>query len=91
MSSNRPIRLLDPARRVIEKAGAATGRPGIEVIAGVARKHPSRVYRWMREKSVGGTGGLIPSRAQTEILEWSVREKIGIVPEDFFGSSQAAA
>lgn len=83
MSNHRPIRL-DPACRIIEKAGKATGRPGIEVIAEVVKRHPSRVYRWMRPKSVGGTDGFIPSRDQAEILNWAKRENIPITPEDFF-------
>lgn len=73
---------LDPARTVIAKAG------GVEAVVAVTGKHISRVYRWMRSKEKGGTGGIIPPGSANAILQHAQKTGLPISASDFFTPSQ---
>lgn len=75
---------LDPARTVIAKAG------GVEAVVAVTGKHVSRVYRWMRSKEKGGTGGLIPPGSASAILQHAQKTGLPITAADFFASQENA-
>jgi hypothetical protein len=53
---------MEPASSIIIKLG---GAPKVAALVGV---HRTRVYLWMRPRSVGGTGGNIPQAHQLTIL-----------------------
>lgn len=72
---------LNPAKTVIGKVG------GPERVAAVTGKHISRVYRWMYEKSRGGTGGSIPQADAEKLLAHAEAEGIDLTPADFFARS----
>ena len=82
---------LEPAYSLIKKFGGPKGLwSGIKVVAAVTRSDPSRVYRWMRPKSKGGTGGLIPSDRQKQLFDYARKNKLPVKPGDFFGEARAA-
>ena len=82
---------LEPAYSLIKKFGGPKGLwSGIKVVAAVTRSDPSRVYRWMRPKEKGGTGGLIPSDRQKALLDYARENKLRVKADDFFGESRAA-
>lgn len=65
-----------PAENIIGKLG------GAQAVAELLDLNVTSVHRWTYPKSRGGTGGKIPTRHQTTLLE-----KAGdkITPADFFG------
>ena len=66
------------AEIIIEKCG------GHGVVAGICGVHITRVYRWTYPVEKGGTGGLIPTRHQTQLLKGARERGIDLKPEDFF-------
>jgi hypothetical protein len=74
---------LDPARTVIAKLG------GAETVARITGKHVSRVYRWMKPKKIGGTGGTIPQADAVKLLHYAKAENIDLRAEHFFGEVAA--
>ncbi len=75
--------MVNVAQRIIEKCG------GPEAVAALAGVHVSRVYRWTYPRERGGTGGLIPTRHQTALLEKARDKGIELTPADFFPSEAA--
>lgn len=73
-------RHLAPARVIVEKLG------GVAATAQAAGVDESRVRRWMMPRERGGTGGLVPTRNQQKLLEWSRAHNKGLRPADFFDS-----
>jgi hypothetical protein len=69
---------LEPARTVIEKLG------GYERVAAIVGRHPTRVYRWMRPVSAGGTGGLVPAKYQVVLMDYARDHGICLKATDFF-------
>lgn len=69
---------LEPAATVIRKLG------GIAEVARAVGVHRTRVNRWMRPKQVNGTGGLVPSRYQQQLLEYARATGKDLKPDDFF-------
>lgn len=63
---------------------------GIDAVAEITGADRTRVYRWMRPRDKGGTGGLIPSRQQKKLFEYAQRKKLPVEPGDFFGGARAA-
>ncbi|MBJ6986912.1 hypothetical protein H4N61_06370 [Devosia sp. MC521] len=72
---------LDPAKSVIAKAG------GVDAVVSMTGNHISRVYRWMRPKDKGGTGGVIPHRSASSILRHAKASGLPITEADFFPSN----
>lgn len=64
-----------PAENIIRKLG------GAQAVAELLKVNVSNVHRWTYPKSRGGTGGKIPTRHQSALLD-----KAGdkITPADFF-------
>lgn len=62
---------LDPAYSAIRKFGGPEGKlsVGIDAVAEITGADRTRVYRWMRPREKGGTGGLIPSQQQQKLVE----------------------
>jgi len=75
----------NPAKHVIEKCG------GHESTAAMAGVSATSTYRWTYPKSGGGTGGLIPAKHQSAILEAARAQGIDLSPADFFPPEQGAA
>lgn len=69
---------MDVAKHVIDKCG------GPDKVAEMCGCHVSRVYRWTYPIERGGTGGLIPTRRQTTLLEQARARGIDLTPADFF-------
>ena len=69
---------LEPAKTVIDKLG------GYELVASIIGRHPTRVYRWMRPVSAGGTNGLVPAKYQGVLLDWARANGVRLRPQDFF-------
>lgn len=84
---------LDPAYSLIMKFAGPSGRlsKGIDNVAAVAGVDRTRVYRWMRPREKGGTGGLIPTKQQMKLLEHAQGAQLPVGPSDFFGSEARAA
>lgn len=76
---------LDPARTIIERLG------GVDVVAGVTKKHRTRVFRWMYPPERGGTGGLIPQREIPGLLDFARKKSIRLRAADFLPTTQARA
>lgn len=67
-----------PADTVISKCG------GHQVIADWLSIHVTNVYRWTYPKENGGTGGLVPTRHQSVLLQKARAENKPLEPSDFF-------
>lgn len=75
---------MTPAQNIIKKCG------GVAATAKLVGRTESVVYRWTYEKKLGGTGGTVPNKAQTKLLEAAARGEVDIRPEDFFVSKYHA-
>ena len=82
--------LLDPAKTVISKF-ADSERAGTAIVSEITGAHVTRVYRWMREKAVGGTGGLIPGRHHQQILAAARERGIDLSAEELIGVAPIAS
>lgn len=66
------------ASRVIAKCG------GHAVVSEWTNTHISQVYRWTYPKERGGTGGVVPTSSQHELLAKALAAGIDLTPADFF-------
>jgi hypothetical protein len=71
------------ASRVIAKCG------GHALVAKWVKVDVSQVYRWTYDKSRGGTGGVVPTRHQHELLAKARAQGIDLTGADFFDVSPA--
>lgn len=69
---------LDPAASVLERLG---GPMRVCEEIGV---HKTRVYKWMKPKSEGGTGGMIPGSHIQDIIRMGAERGIEFSLADFF-------
>lgn len=76
---------MTPAERIIDKF---KGEANVAKAAGV---DVSRVHRWRYSKERGGTGGVIPTRHQQNLLDHARESGIDLSPADFFDSEASAA
>jgi hypothetical protein len=83
---------LDPAHSIILRFAGPDGRlsRGIDAVAAITGADRTRVYRWMRPKEAGGTGGTVPHRQANKLLEFAKRERVPVQAEDFFAKRSAA-
>lgn len=83
---------LEPAASIIRAFGGPDGdlTKGIDAVASITKKDRTRVFRWMRPKDVGGTGGRIPGQQRDVLYEAARRRRLPITAEDFFGGARAA-
>jgi hypothetical protein len=75
---------LEPARSIIERFG------GPSALAGILGVHRTRVSNWQRDRTKGGTGGLIPQRYHPTLLDYAGRNGIVLEPRDFLPGQRAA-
>ena len=68
---------MDPAAGIIKKLG---GEAKVAGITGTALTAP---YRWQREKSRGGTDGLIPQAHHRGLLDYAHAHGIALSAEEF--------
>lgn len=66
------------AKHVIVKCG------GVAVVAKITKRAESTIHKWKYSKEKGGTDGLIPSEAQTELMAAALRGEVDLEPADFF-------
>lgn len=76
---------MEPASSIIKMCG------GFAAVAEMVRRDKTRVHRWTYPKDRGGTGGLIPSDCQQELLGAARARGIDLRPEHFFPAAEAAA
>lgn len=69
---------MEPAQTIVKKLG------GPNAVAAIAGVHRTRVSNWMREKSAGGTGGVIPFKHVPTLLAAAAQRDIALSPLDFF-------
>lgn len=83
---------LNPAHALILKFSGPDGtlHKGIEAVAAITGADPTRVYRWMRPKEKGGTGGMIPNRHADKLLDHARRKRLPVEAGDFFSGARAA-
>lgn len=67
---------MDPAKTILD-------RIGFEKAADVTGKSISRVYRWAKPQSHGGTGGVIPHADAIKLLDYCRAENIAVTEADF--------
>lgn len=80
MTIQRKIRL-NPAAAVIDGCG---GVAEVSKVTGVDR---TQVWRWTQPKEAGGTGGLVPSEHQDDLLSYAKKKKLPLTAEMFFRSA----
>jgi hypothetical protein len=66
------------AERVIGKLG------GPRAVAGMLAMSTQAVYKWTWPRERGGTGGLIPSRRQIELMVAAKQRGVILTKDDFF-------
>ena len=76
---------LNPARDIINALG------GADIVSDLTGKHISRVYRWMKPKEKGGTGGTIPQSDAPKLLEYAKSKRIRVSAADFFKRDEVAS
>jgi hypothetical protein len=83
---------LEPAYSLILKFSGPDRQlsKGIDAVAAITGANRTRVYRWMRPKEAGGTGGTVPHRQANKLLEFAKRERVPVQAEDFFAKRSAA-
>lgn len=69
--------MLEPAQTIVRKLG------GPSVVAGIAGVHRTRVSNWMRPKSAGGTGGVIPFKHVPALIEAAKAMGLDLSADDF--------
>jgi hypothetical protein len=76
---------MEPANTIIKRLG------GPSEVAKIADVHRTRVYGWMRPKSAGGTGGIIPFRHVPLLIEAARSKGIVMSADDFLPRDGEAA
>lgn len=72
------------AGRIIDKCG------GPKKIADALDLDVSSIHKWKYPTDRGGTGGLVPTNRQQELMRWARRVGIDLAPEDFFEAPERA-
>lgn len=88
---------LEPARSVLIKLGRFADPSvvcertqlsrGIDLASEITNRAESTVYRWLYDKTRGGTGGRVPQSDIERLLEWAARcgkKKPPLRSQDFF-------
>lgn len=77
----------EPASSIINRCG------GVPTVARWLGLNRTSVLRWTHPRERGGTGGLVPSKHQTDLMEKAREAGVSISPADFFwrGPQGAAA
>ena len=75
---------LEPAHTIIKQFG---GPAAVKRITGISG---TRIYRWTRPKSAGGTDGFIPIQHARKLLEYAKANDIPVSAEQFLTGEGAA-
>lgn len=70
--------MTNPAERIIAKFG------GPAVVAEITKRDISRVHRWTYPPEKGGSGGIIPPKAQDMLLAEAAARGIALTRDEFF-------
>jgi len=70
--------MLEPASTIIKRIG------GIAVVADLLKLNRTSVLRWTHPRDRGGTGGLVPSKHQADLMAKAREKGVAIQPADFF-------
>lgn len=76
---------MEPAASIIELCG------GVAKVAEWLDLNRTSVLRWTHPRNRGGTGGLVPSWHQPELLARAQAEGVDLTPEHFFPRLVTAA
>lgn len=68
---------MEPAKTIIRKLG------GVERVSAIAGVHRTRVYKWMRAREDGGTGGSIPFDHAPALIAEARRQGVHLSADDF--------
>jgi hypothetical protein len=77
--------MLDPASTIITRFG------GVAAVADLLNLNRTSVLRWTHPKDRGGTGGLVPSKHQADLMAKAQERGVKIQPADFFGAKRDQA
>jgi hypothetical protein len=69
---------MEPAANIIAKCG------GARAVAKIVGCSENWVFRWRLATDKGGTGGLIPAKAQKKLMQASKDGLFDLKPDDFF-------
>jgi hypothetical protein len=69
---------LDPASAIVEKFG------GADMVSEITGVHRTSVYRWMRSKKSGGTGGMIPLKYMGALLKAAKKHDVALDVAEFY-------
>src|SRR5262245_42824532 len=87
ISASMPcMQYLEPAKTVVQKLAGTDSvtSEAINIVAKAANVDRTRVFRWMKPKDVGGTGGLVPGKHHQTLLDWARKNNKPLQPVDFF-------
>lgn len=68
---------MEPACKIIKLLG------GPSAVAKIAGVHRTRVSNWMRPKSSGGTGGVMPITHINKLIEAAFEKGVALSGDDF--------
>jgi hypothetical protein len=71
---------MEPASSIIRSLG------GVSAIVDITGVHRTRVYSWMRGKTEGGTGGVIPQKHIPTLLNEAKAKGLELSADDFLPS-----
>lgn len=82
-----PRNLNGQAARIIAKFGSPYKlSKALERVSPTAYRHPSVIYRWTYPKGDRqGTGGIIPTSAQQDVINAARLEGLVLTSDDWFG------
>ena len=75
---SKHVKTVSPvAQHVIAKCG------GPKAVSAITGHSVSSIYKWMYAKEDGGTGGLIPAKAQEALWSAALRKEVSLSASDF--------
>ncbi len=74
---------MEPASKIIKALG------GADEVATITGAHRTRVYKWMRPKEDGGTGGVIPIPHIRKLIDAAKARGITLTGDDFIPAGAA--
>jgi hypothetical protein len=77
--------MLDPASTIIKRFG------GIAAVADMLKLNRTSVLRWTHPRERGGTGGLVPTKHQADLMAKARERGVAIKPADFFAAKRDVA
>lgn len=84
-NGNRKLTSMSVAKSIINKLG------GVAKVAEITGLTTKQIHCWTYERTRGGTGGLIPAKHQSLLLDAARLKGIELGPADFFPPAKDAA